>query len=129
MSTGEAAAPGDDILADLRVDAITDEVMRKRIAGVRQYTAIILRKTDRFQPGVEGVVWEHGRRNMALHEQGTLAIVMPGMNDPEFAGLGIFDASPEAVRRIMDEDPGVQAGIFSYELYPVRGFPGASLPG
>jgi hypothetical protein len=33
------------------------------------------------------------------------------------------------VTGIMDHDPGVQAGIFSYDIHPVRGFPGAALPG
>ena len=28
----------------------------------------------------------------------------------------------------MDEDPAVQAGIFEYELYPCRSFPGDCLP-
>jgi hypothetical protein len=28
----------------------------------------------------------------------------------------------------MDEDPAVRAGIFRYEIHPVRGFPGSSLP-
>jgi hypothetical protein len=29
----------------------------------------------------------------------------------------------------MDADPGVLAGIFTYEIHPVRGFPGSGLPG
>jgi hypothetical protein len=28
----------------------------------------------------------------------------------------------------MDHDPGVEAGIFTYEIHPVRGFPGSALP-
>ena len=28
----------------------------------------------------------------------------------------------------MDDDPGVQAGVFTYEVHPVRGFPGDGLP-
>ena len=36
-------------------------------------------------------------------------------------------AGPDLVR-MLDGDPGVQAGIFTYELHAVRGFPGASLP-
>ena len=73
-------------------------------------------------------MWEHGRRNMALQADGVLAVVMPGHGEPEFAGIGIFDGSPKEVRRIIDADPGVQAGIFSYEIHPVRGFPGSALP-
>jgi hypothetical protein len=29
----------------------------------------------------------------------------------------------------MDEDPAVKAGLLTYEVHPVRGFPGDSLPG
>jgi len=36
--------------------------------------------------------------------------------------------TPEEVVRIMDEDPAVKAGIFTYEVHPIRGFPGDSLP-
>lgn len=43
-------------------------------------------------------------------------------------GVGIFDAEPEAVREIMDEDPGVRQGVFVYEVHPCRGFPGDKLP-
>ena len=37
-------------------------------------------------------------------------------------------APPDDVRAIMDHDPGVAAGIFTYEIHPVRGFPGSCLP-
>ena len=43
-------------------------------------------------------------------------------------GVGIFNATVAETRAIMDADPGVQAGIFVYELHPTRGFPGDSLP-
>jgi hypothetical protein len=33
----------------------------------------------------------------------------------------------DEVTRIMDEDPGVTAGIFTYEVHPVRGFPDSAL--
>jgi hypothetical protein len=29
----------------------------------------------------------------------------------------------------MDEDPGVKAGIFTYEVHPTCSFPGDRLPG
>jgi hypothetical protein len=42
--------------------------------------------------------------------------------------MGIFKTSVEETRNIMDGDPGVQAGIFVYEIHPCRSFPGDSLP-
>jgi hypothetical protein len=110
---------------------ITDEFMRQRITGAQPYTAVLLRKTAAYsRPGADATVWEHGRRNMALEQHGVLAIVLPVNNDPgDWAGLAVFTAPPDEVAGIMDNDPGVRAGIFSYEIHPVRGFPGASLPG
>ena len=53
----------------------------------------------------------------------------PIIDDSEWAGIGIFDAPvDEVAARIMDGDPGVQAGIFTYEIHPIRSFPGDTLP-
>jgi hypothetical protein len=119
-----------DHVAGVRLPTVTDEVMRERIGKAHSYTAVLLRKTDKFvRPEVDPIVWEHGRRNMALVEHGVLAIVLPVNNDPgDWAGLGIFTAKLEEVSEIMDHDPGVEAGIFTYEMHPVRGFPGSILP-
>ena len=50
------------------------------------------------------------------------------LSDSDIAGFGVFAATPEETGAILDGDPAVRAGIFSYELHPVRGFPGARLP-
>ncbi len=116
-------------VASHALPVIADDLMRERLAGAAAYTAILLRVTDRFvRPMVDRIVWEHGRRNMALVDAGLLSIVLPVSDDTDLAGIGVFAASPEDTRAIMDDDPGVRAGIFSYHLHPVRGFPGASLP-
>jgi len=80
------------------------------------------------RPACDTIVWEHGRRNMALAEAGLLPVVLPGADDSGIAGYGVFNADLDTTRRLMDNDPGVRAGIFSIELHPVRGFPGSSLP-
>ena len=79
-------------------------------------------------PGVEKIIREHGRRNMALQAAGLLAIVCPVTDGGEVRGLGIFDAEPESVREIMAGDPGVQAGVFTFEVHPCFSFPGDALP-
>jgi hypothetical protein len=48
--------------------------------------------------------------------------------DSTEAGIGIFDATPEEIDRIMQDGPGVKAGLFTYEPHPVGGFPISSLP-
>ena len=44
------------------------------------------------------------------------------------AGIGIFNATIEETKSIMEEDPGVKEGIFVYEAHPCRSFPGDCLP-
>jgi hypothetical protein len=108
---------------------ITDEQMRERLSQTKSYTVIILRKTEKYkEPGMERVVWEHGRRNFQLREEGLLAIVCPVRDESDISGIGIFNAPPEEVKRIYEDDPGVKAGIFTFEVHPCSGFPGDSLP-
>jgi len=78
--------------------------------------------------GAEKIIWEHGRRNFSLRADGVLSIVCP-IRSEDVAGLYIFDLGTEETVRIMRDDPGFQAGVFSFDVYPCRGFPGNSLPG
>lgn len=68
---------------------ITDDFMRGRIAQVRSYTVVLLLRTASYDPCKHApIVWEHGRRNMALQATGVLPLVLPGRDDPEWAGIG-----------------------------------------
>jgi hypothetical protein len=110
------------------VQTITDEYMREMLTKTRNYSFVILKPgPNSQQPGVEKIVWEHGRRNFALRAEGLLAIVCP-VGDSNVNGIGIFTTSLEETRKLMDEDPGVQAGVFVYDLYACRSFPGDCLP-
>jgi hypothetical protein len=107
---------------------ITDDQMHELLATSRPYTAVLLRMTEKAgEPDAPQIIWEHGRRNMALRAAGTLPIVCPATDETDWAGICVFDATPEEVERIMAGDPGVAAGVFTYELHPVSGFPGSAL--
>jgi hypothetical protein len=109
---------------------ITDAQMNERLAKTRDYTLLILKTTPRTSADESRpIIWEHGRRNMALRDAGVLAIVCPATDRTDVAGIGIFGADPDEVREIIDGDPAVRAGVLTYELHPVRGFPSDSLPG
>ncbi|HEY2292060.1 MAG TPA: hypothetical protein VGM86_15280 [Thermoanaerobaculia bacterium] len=109
---------------------ITDDLMRSTLATTKPYCVVILKAgPNRQTPGVEKIVWEHGRRNFQLRADGPLAIVCPVMDGSEVSGIGIFNAGVEETRALMEEDPGVRAGVFVYEVHPCRSFPGDSLPG
>lgn len=108
---------------------ITDDFMHEMRAQARSYTVVLLKATPGFyEPGARAIIWEHGRRNFSLRADGLLSIVCPVTDDSEYAGVGIFNATPDQVARLMDADPGVTAGIFTYEVHPVRSFPGDALP-
>lgn len=108
---------------------ITDEYMLEMRAKARAYTTLILKAGPQYtQPGAKEIIWEHGRRNHALRAEGVLAIVCPVVDESDVAGIGIFTTDVDETRKIMDEDPGVKAGVFVYELHPCLGFPGDSLP-
>jgi hypothetical protein len=111
------------------VSAITDDEMRRVVSAAKPYTIVVLRPgPQRHRDGADGLVWEHGRRNIALRAEGTMPIVLPVGGDADISGISVFDRSIDEVREIMDGDPAVQAEVFVYEVYAGRGFPGATLP-
>ena len=108
---------------------ITDEFMRQMISTTRNYCIIIFKAgPNKHMEGVEKIIWEHGRRNFELRAAGVLPIVCPISDGSDVSGIGIFNAPVEEVKKIMDEDPAVQAGVLIYETHACRGFPGDSLP-
>lgn len=109
--------------------AITDEFMKQMMTTTKPYTAVILKKGPGFKmPDVYPIIWEHGRNNFRLREEGLLSIVCPIREDELMAGIGIFNADVEKTKELMEEDPAVKAGILVYEIYPTPSFPGDSLP-
>jgi hypothetical protein len=113
---------------------ITDDYMRARLATVRPYAVVVLKKGAAYTPPdvrteeQTRIVLAHGRRNMALQAEGKLAIVGPLQGGGDSVGLYIF-AVPEAeVRAIMDTDVAYMARIFTYEVMTLFGFPGDALP-
>jgi hypothetical protein len=77
---------------------------------------------------VAKTIWAHGKRNFALRLAGFLPIVCPVSDGTRVTGVGVFDASPEDVDWILVTDPGVQAGILTYDIHPTRTFPSSTLP-
>ena len=78
--------------------------------------------------GVTQIIWRHGKRNLALRAAGLMPIICPIADGSGVCGVSVFDATPEDVERIMALDPGVQAGVFTFDIHPTRSFPGSCLP-
>jgi hypothetical protein len=108
---------------------ITDEHMRTMLSKSAPYSVVLLERGPAYgSPGSDAVVWEHGRRNFELRAAGLLAVVCPVPDDSDLCGVGIFTPAPDEVARLMDGDPGVRAGVFTYSVHPCRSFPGDALP-
>ncbi|MGO9384741.1 MAG: hypothetical protein ACLP4W_22280 [Mycobacterium sp.] len=107
----------------------TDEEMGRLLPSARPYSVVILRKGPKFgDETTPGIVWEHGRRNFGLRDDGVLAVVLPVTDGSDVCGIGVFAATVDDTTAIMGDDPGVAAGVFSYEVHACRGFPGDALP-
>ena len=132
MSTGTGASGvplADDQAIGLELPTITDDYMKGRLSQSRDYTLLILKRTAKFKrPEVDPIIWEHGRRNMALQQAGLMPIVCPARDTGEYAGIGILTVPIDRAAEILNEDPGVKAGILTFEVHPVGGFPGSVLP-
>jgi hypothetical protein len=111
------------------MSAITDTFIRDMLAKSRLYTVIIMKSTPkRHAPGADVTSWEHVRFMFEQRAAGRISIICPFEESGELAAVGVFNATVEETRRLMDEDPAIKAGMFTYEAYPARSFPGDSLP-
>jgi hypothetical protein len=108
---------------------ISDEEFQALRATTRPYTAVILHPGPNWHTdAADAIIYQHGRRMAGLHRDGILPIVCPTTDSSDFSGLGVFTAGVADVVPIMNADPAVTAGVLTYELHPVRGFPGSTLP-
>jgi uncharacterized protein YciI len=107
----------------------TDQEMSELLPTAKPYSVVILTRGPKFDDeGAPAIVWEHGRRNFGLSDDGVLAVVLPVTDGSDVCGIGVFAATVDEAAAIMDGDPGVAAGVFTYQVHACRGFPGDSLP-
>ena len=108
---------------------ISDEYMKKMMTQTKNFSLVLLKAGPNLKmEGAERIIWEHGRRNFSLRAEGFLPMVFPVRDGGPVAGVGVFNASVEETRLIMDDDPCVKAGILVYEVHQTRSFPGDCLP-
>jgi hypothetical protein len=107
----------------------TDDEMNALLPTAKPYSVMILRPGPNFASAdAPSIVWEHGRRNFGLRDDGVLAVVLPVRDDSDVCGIGVFTGSVESATAIMAADPGVLAGVFTFEVHSCAGFPGDALP-
>ena len=108
---------------------ISDEFMMQMISQAKSFSVALLRASDNYgTPESQPLVWEHARRNFALRAEGVLVVVCPISDETELKGIGIFNAAVDQTRLIMEGDPAVKAGIFTFEVHSARSFSGDCLP-
>ena len=124
-----------DETGDRRLPEVTDEMLQQALPTTKPYTVVVLKAGPSFQPlgpdrsqAIADLIWAHGKRNYALHLAGLMPIVCPIADGSGVTGVSVFDAGPDEVDQIMAGDPGVRAGVFTYDIHPSRSFPGSSLP-
>lgn len=111
--------------------AISDDAMNELKLRPRPYVVLILRVGPNFSMNPAGmkVIREHGRRNLSMRASGLLSIICPVADGGEVTGVGIFnEQDPAVVAKLMSDDPGVKAGLFTFEVHPTRIFPGDCVP-
>ncbi len=58
--------------------SITDEFMKQKLSETKGYTIIILKDgPNKVHEDKQKIIWEYGRRNFMLREEGLLSIVCP----------------------------------------------------
>ena len=108
---------------------VSKEYMLEMLSKTKNYTIVILKKTEKInEPGHDKIKYEHGKRNFQLREDGIISIVCRINDESDLSGIAIFNGNLEEVKMIMDRDPGVKAGIFTYEVHLCSSFPGDKLP-
>jgi hypothetical protein len=107
----------------------TDEEMGQLLPTAKQYSVMILKKGPNFDDdAAPSIIWEHGRRNFGLRDGGVMPVVLPVTDGSDVCGVCVFAATVDDTTAIMGDDPGVAAGVFTYEVHACRGFPGDALP-
>ena len=100
------------------------------------YEMVLLRHTkqgrDFDQESKERIFREHLAYTLGLLASGEQVAAGPVSGDPaeeDVCGLGLYQkGSPDAVRQLLDKDPGVQQGLYFFEVMTWRTAPGTVTP-
>ena len=106
---------------------VTDEYMQGELAKAREYAVVFLKPGPNIDTADRSLIWEHGRRNFELRAAGIMNIVGPMTDGGEIQGMCLINGTADEAATVMDGDPAVVAGIFTYEIHTMKSFPGDAL--
>jgi hypothetical protein len=107
----------------------TNDEMNALLVSAQSYSLVILKpgpnSGDDTSPAI---MLEHGRRNFGMLDAGVVTVSLTVLDGSEIFGVRAFIGTVDETIAIMNDDPAVVAGVFTFEVHPCRGFVGNSLP-
>lgn len=115
-----------------KVTVVDDDYMSAEVAKMKTYTLLLLKsgpkRSNYTDDELNTIQAGHLKHIFEMKLSGKLAIVGPLLTDGNIRGIGIFNASEEEVKQLMEQDPSVKAGLLTVETHPWFGLPGDALP-
>jgi uncharacterized protein YciI len=102
------------------------------LANIKPYVLVVLTKGENYglsdTPRI--IQSEHLPYIFEQRRDNQMVLTMPVMdNDSKVAAVAIYNTTDkEEVKRLMDKDPAIMAGVFDYEIVTGLGLPGDKLP-
>lgn len=108
---------------------VPEEVLPK-LANIKPYVLLLLTKGENY--GINDtpriIQSEHLPYVFKQREDGIMLLTMPVMDDSNIAAIAVYNTTDKAeVKKLVDKDPAIQAGIFNYEIITALGLPGDNL--
>ena len=110
---------------------MSPEIMTK-LASIKPYVLVVLTKGENYglsdTPRI--IQSEHLPYIFEQRRDNEMVLTMPVMdNESNLAAVAIYNTKDkEEVKRLMDKDPAIMAGVFNYEIVTGMGLPGDKLP-
>lgn len=110
---------------------LSPETMTK-LASIKPYVLVVLTKGENYglsdTPRI--IQSEHLPYIFDQRRDNQMVLTMPVKEDnSKLAAIAVYDSTDkEEVKRLMDNDPAIMAGVFDYEIVTGLGLPGDQLP-
>ncbi|AEV96747.1 hypothetical protein A4D02_29345 [Niastella koreensis] len=112
--------------------AFTSPEIMTKLATIKPYVLVVLTKGENYglsdTPRI--IQSEHLPYIFDQRRDNEMVLTMPVMdNNTDLAAICIYNTKDKAeVKRLMDSDPAIRAGVFNYEIVTGMGLPGDKLP-
>jgi len=104
-------------------EPISDGEMQRLLGSAPKRFAFVLKPGPNHGPGTMALQWEHARNMFTLLRRGVLHSVTALMDGGDVLGVGTADApSKEAVEALLADDPAVQGGRLTVEVFAAAHF-------